>query len=321
MKAATARFPCVWCKIDILEPDGWNEEQPSRHSDDKPQDETGQPRKNLFPFIPRDRWRLDVLHLLLRCMDRFVHSAALLYLRIEGPTVSDRDKQLSLLNRELGPSLARAAGQQCIRFAPISNTSNLWSLTRVTGDGYRRILSNFKFQHILPSAPEAAARHQRTWDSFRDVYNNLNTTTPWAPTRFKNAVRGWFTETVDGYLEQAGEYNERYCTSSCFYFVLLPFTFLPPRVLCRARSNLRKMTVNQLRDELKKGGQSCKSLRTKKDFIQLLLRTRRTHLRRNDPLFLASFLLTPYFHCLLSHVHQFLEGGEIYSFSGTRHGT
>ena len=38
--------------------------------------------------------------------------------------------------------------------------------------------------------------------------------------------------------------------------------------------------------------------------------------KKNDPLFLASFLLTPYFHCLLCHVHEMLKVGDLFSFSG-----
>ena len=37
---------------------------------------------------------------------------------------------------------------------------------------------------------------------------------------------------------------------------------------------------------------------------------------RNKPLFLASYLLTPYFHCLLCHVPQMIKFKEIYSFTG-----
>ena len=71
-KGATGNFACIYCKANLSDPREWKKvhDLDERKEDDPPDADTGQPCKNLFPFIPRNRCRIDVLHLLLRCMDR-----------------------------------------------------------------------------------------------------------------------------------------------------------------------------------------------------------------------------------------------------------
>jgi hypothetical protein len=123
---------------------------------------------------------------------------------------------------------------------------NMWKLSRVTGDGCRHILRKFKFADHLPSeCSESAQEYQTMWDDFRDIYDNINTETPWTAQKTKDKILSWFSTTLDG--------------------------------LCDGKGKLPR----------------CK------------------------PLVTASYLLTPYFHCLSCHIAQMIKhSGEIYSFSG-----
>lgn len=71
-KGATSKCPCIYCKADLSNPSSWKETHNlhERSATDPPDPDKGQRCVNMFPFIPRDRCRIDVLHMLLRCMDR-----------------------------------------------------------------------------------------------------------------------------------------------------------------------------------------------------------------------------------------------------------
>ena len=334
-KGATGHHACIYCKADLSNPSEWKKvhDLDERKADDPPDADHGQPCKNLFPFIPRIRCRIDVLHLLLRCMDRyrtcpstsisrtrtrsaifisshpshsrptcltspwrhtlsaphvepqpvepqpaatpyqphlqnpklsnptshfyhysrFIHTTAVLYLRCWMPNIDKDEDKLKVLNKGLAKKFAAAAGQGSITFAEKTGSKTTWKLTRVNGNGYKKILENFKFAEALPKANnETAQLYQEMWDTFRDIYQHINTPEPWDSKRLSNTIRSWF--------------------ASC-------------------------LTISE----------------TETPFD---LDTKGVKVKKNDPLFLASYLLTPYFHCLLCHISQMIEEGEIFSFSG-----
>ena len=245
-KGATGTHPCIYCKANLRDPREWKRPRglSDRKAGDKPDPDLGQRCKNLFPFIPRDRCRIDVLHMLLRCMDRFIHTAAQLYLRAWAPQAGKDEDKLRVLNRGLAVDLSKVAGQN-VSFAEKTASTTTWKLTRVTGNGYKLILEKFKFAQSLPKDFENDVEvYQDVWDSFREIYNNINTPQPWTYERCRNTIRVWFSKCLD-----------KWCDTG---------------------------------DVVKK----------------------------NKPLFLASYLLTPYFHCLVAHVPAMIKQGEIYSFSG-----
>ena len=253
-KGATSKHPCIYCTADLAEPREWRRprELNERKATDPPDAELGQHCTNLFPFIPRERCRIDVLHMLLRCMDRFINYAALVYLRCWAPLLSKDEDKLKALNAGLGKAFAKSAGQGSVTFAEKSGSTNTWKLTRVNGNGYKKILENFKFADNLPAdkeSQETAVRHQDTWDTFNDIYTHVNTTEPWGYLELRDTIRMWFSRCVSKYFKD-----------------------------------------DNGKDKVK--------------------------LPKNKPLFLASYLLTPYFHCLLSHVPQMVKHKEIYSFTG-----
>jgi hypothetical protein len=256
-KGATSKHPCIYCRANLSDPKEWKNPRPldERKATDPPDVEFSQHCKNLFPYIPRDRCRIDVLHMLLRCMDRFIHYAALVYLRCWAPHLDkDEDKQKAL-TAGLGKAFAKAAGQGSITFAEKTGSTNTWKLTRVNGSGYKKILENFKFADSLPPENvDTAKMHQDTWDSFNDIYTHVNTTKPWGHERLRDTIRIWFSRCVGGSVDN-----------------------LPTNEATAHRG---------------------------------------ISLQKNKPLFLASYLLTPYFHCLLCHVPQMIAFREIYSFTG-----
>jgi hypothetical protein len=79
-KGATCKHPCIFCKACLSDPKEWKVSRAldERKADDKPDPNFSQHCVNLFPFIPRTRCRIDVLHMLLRCMDRFLTLSCLL---------------------------------------------------------------------------------------------------------------------------------------------------------------------------------------------------------------------------------------------------
>jgi len=247
-KGATCKFPCIFCKANLSDPREWKVPRPlDERSATGPADpDFSQHCVNLFPFIPRDRCRIDILHMLLRCMDRFIHYAAIVYLRSWVPQLDTDEDKLKALNAGLGKAFAAAAGQGSITFAEKSGSTKTWKLIRVNGNGYKRILENFRFADSLPKEhAETAKMHQDVWDSFNDIYTHVNTTKPWGWEQVRDTIRIWFSKCVGGYID----------------------------------SNSTKVL-------------------------------------KNKPLILASYLLTPYFHCLLCHVPQMVQYREIYSFTG-----
>ena len=246
-KGATSKHPCIFCKANLSDPREWKKPRPldERKATDLPDKEFSQHCTNLFKFIPRDRCRIDVLHMLLRCMDRFIHCAALVWLRCWAPHLDKDEDKLKALNAGLGKAFAKAAGQGSITFAEKSGSTKTWKLTRVGGSGYKRILENFCFADSLPANHgDTAKLHQDTWNSFNDIYTHVNTKEPWGHERLRDTLRLWFSTCVGGYCADAEV------------------------------------------------------------------------MERNKPLYLASYLLTPYFHCLLCHVPQMIKFKEIYSFTG-----
>ena len=268
LKCATANHACIYCRCNIHQRRDWlagaRGDREERKASDKPDGadgvQTGQARSNMFPFIDRDHCVLDVLHLLLRCMDRLVHVACTVVLNVLGVGVVDQTKQAALLNETLGPVMGKVMRKKKVTFNPPAGQTTLWTLNRVTGVGYRRLLHGFKFEKVMeaPSQKkrlsrankEFIKRYQDAWDGFAVIYQAINCEKPKArPTQ--GLITAWFKTFVDDYVEQAPVADEN------------------------------------------------------------------GKIAKNDPAFLASFLLTPYFHALLEHVCFFLKNGHnLRSFTG-----
>jgi len=136
---------------------------------------TGQHYKNLFQFIKREHCMLDTLHLLLRCVDRLVHTMVILYLDVACPTEKNPDKQLLFVNKHLAPYVAKITKKARASFQPPGERGSLWKLSHQSGTIYRLLLDQFKYADVLPHGSTAvAALHQATWDGFRDIYKCIN---------------------------------------------------------------------------------------------------------------------------------------------------
>jgi hypothetical protein len=97
----------------------------------------------------------------------------------------------------LGRALADAAGQNSITFAEKAGSTKTWKLTRVNGSGYKRILDKFNFADNLPEEyADTAVRYQDMWDTFRDIYTNINTEEPLEHVALRDKIRNWFSKTV-----------------------------------------------------------------------------------------------------------------------------
>ena len=164
---------------------------------------TGQHFKNLFEFIPRGQVVLDTLHLLLRCVDRLVHTLALLYLQVTAPSQSDPNKQLLAVNKGLAPYIAKITKKVRITFQPPGDRGSLWKLSRVSGTMYRVLLKEFKYAVALPDAPPAEmAQHQAAWDDFRDIFNTINSAAiVTSHYRIDAKITTWFKAFTNDYVE------------------------------------------------------------------------------------------------------------------------
>ena len=148
--AANSRFACLYCKCNLLERQDWAKVVTCREADDQIDPTKGQMKKNLFPYIPRDRVIIDLLHLLLRCMDRFVHVTAVLCLHLLAPLLATDEDQTSFLNKTLAPVMGQTMGKtkRC-SLVKGSTSSKLWQLTRVNETGYRNLLEKFKYTDVV----------------------------------------------------------------------------------------------------------------------------------------------------------------------------
>ena len=61
---------------------------------------------------------LDTLHLLLRCVDRLVHTMVILFLDIACPGEKDPDKQLLFVNKKLAPYIGKLTKKVRTSFQP-----------------------------------------------------------------------------------------------------------------------------------------------------------------------------------------------------------
>lgn len=113
--AANSKHACIFCDSDLTDAAVWCDIDafPKWKKGERPK---GQKRKNLFGFIPRTRYRIDVLHMLLRCVDRFIHTAALLVLRLCAPTLDTDNHKKEWLNKHLAPEFARLARKTNVQF-------------------------------------------------------------------------------------------------------------------------------------------------------------------------------------------------------------
>ena len=125
--------------------------------------ETGKHFTNLFDFIPMENWMLDTLHLLLRCVDRLVHTMVLLFLRLEVPMESDLIKQVNVVNKILAPYVGRLMRKRHTSFQPPDEHGSLWKISHVNSTGYRLLLKEFKYDAVLPGKGQSTLRYQEAW--------------------------------------------------------------------------------------------------------------------------------------------------------------
>ena len=218
---------------------------------------TGQHRKNLLPFIPRDRCILDTLHLLLRCVHRLIHGMAVYCLRVLGPNVDKESDQAEVLNKSLAKGFAEITKKNRTSLQPPNARGSLWKINRVNGSDYRLLLKKFNLARCLELGGastsarnnELTKRYQKAWDKFSEVFDIINAPKKQGVLRARNTINKWFKGNVNDCVER------------------------------------------------QEGGEP---------------------LQKNNPLFLASFLLTPYFHNLLNHIPDLLKHGEIHSFTGQK---
>ena len=291
LKQANSKHACIYCTADLTARGDWtkgvNRTNDVRHAKDPITKKTGQHFKNLFAFIPRTRCMIDTLHLLLRCVDRLVHTTALLWLDIFRPLVSKDDSKSSHLNCHLAPVVAKAMGKGRVSFsAPAGGSQgSVWTVSGVSGTAYRKLLKNFKFKDIIPSdhdltKPQAdlLERHQKMWDDFRKIFliiNSSNRELTKNTFHVRNSIKLWFKHNIEGQLRDTEEVVSMY--------------------------------LKRCPDPSPKAN--------KDDYLYTIIRNVFA-VKKNDPLVVASFLLTPYFHCLLKHVPDLLTTGDLRSFSG-----
>ena len=186
-------------------------------------------------------------------MDRLVHVACNVVLQVFAPNVTDEAKQKEFLDTYLGPVMAKAMHKGRVQFNPPAGSVTLWTLNRINGVGYRRLLDNFRFEDVrmrvktrlTQQQASFVTRYQGAWDGFRGIYKAINCKEP-NYFKTKNMFNAWFYRYVDDYIKQTAEG---------------PAQGDKPRPM-----------------------------------------------EEDKPAFLASFLLTPYFHCLLVHVAGMVKG-------------
>ena len=163
---------------------------------------TGQHYKNLFQFIKREHCMLDTLHLLLRCVDRLVHTMVILYLDVACPTEKNPDKQLLFVNKHLAQYVAKITKKARASFQPPGERGSLWKLSHQSGTIYRLLLDQFKYADVLPHGSDAvAALHQATWDGFRGIYKCINSPEKkLTTTRIQATIEKWFTSIASDYV-------------------------------------------------------------------------------------------------------------------------
>ena len=215
LKQANSDYACLYCKSTKAQRhnflQGFDETTHLRKSDDPvdPNQTTsgGQVMKNLFHFIPKERVILDTLHLLLRCTERLVHSAILLFLQLLGTNLDKDEKKLLLLNKTVAPIFARASGKGRVSFSPpTSGGKTMWTLTTANGTMYRKLLEKFKFMDVIKNAKQQLSdhnkalvdRYQACWDEFKDIYKNVNSAKPGMVRLTKGKITKWFTNYVAG---------------------------------------------------------------------------------------------------------------------------
>ena len=144
----------------------------------------------------------------MRCVDRFIHLAAILTLRVLGPDVHDESKQLNLLNRTLAPVMGKVTGKNRTAFVAPSSRSGLWKLNQINGAAYKKLLNGFKFKSVpgLVAADRDDIHHtyQSAWDEFAELYARINRNGAMKPSEqrsLKNAIEAWFFKHVNDYLQ------------------------------------------------------------------------------------------------------------------------
>jgi hypothetical protein len=265
LKQSTARRCCVYCTADLHERHDWLNSGGEPRSSDDPIDtkgtDTGQAYKNLFRFIPRARVMIDTLHLLLRCVDRLVHLAAILCINLLGSDLDNDKKKTALLNETLAPVLGKVMRRNRVQFTAPEGSKTLWSLSRVNGTGYRRLLhkkDGFKFKDVLGEVEvDYVQGYQTAWDGFEEIFSKINSRNPPKTVRVQNLIDTWFHDNVNDYLN------------------------------------------------------------SEESLVQPDDKTKPKRLGKNNPRWLASFLLTPYYHALNCHVAGLLKPGQdLRTFSG-----
>ena len=93
-------------------------------------------------------------------MDRFVHVACNVVLQVFAPDVTDEAKQKEYLDATLGPVMASAMRKGRVSFNPPAGPVTLWTLNRVNGVAFRRLLNDFKFEDVRVRAKRTLTTKQ-----------------------------------------------------------------------------------------------------------------------------------------------------------------
>jgi hypothetical protein len=316
MAGATGKFACIYCECNLANRHDWASTNPNlRKADDEIDPTTGQIAKNLWYFIPRDRCVLDTLHLLLRVVDRMVHIMCQHILRVLAPMEDKDDKKAIVLNQKLGPYISTLTKRQGTTFQPPGDRGSLWKLTHMNGTDYRRILNKFEYKEVIPDNTGALTqRHQKAWSGLATIYKHINARDASECDKrhaIKVEIAQWFSDNLNDFIKH-------------------PVAVPPHKPLV-----LKKMTVPELKAALEARDVTWKNNDKKAQLITKLKGVMafdpppnpldlpiaknldwKQHKNLAKPLISASFLLTPYFHCLKDHIHKLLANGDIRTFAG-----
>ena len=147
-----------------------------------------------------DHWMLYTLHLLLRCVDRLVHTMVLLFLRVTAPLEADPAKQVSHVNKKLAPYVGRLMRKGRTSFQPPGERGSLWKISHVNGTGYRLLLKNFKYETVMPGQGKSTGRYQTAWDGFRDIFDMINQPEKQSHYKARVVITDWFESVTSDYL-------------------------------------------------------------------------------------------------------------------------
>ena len=202
-------------------------------------------------------------------------------------------------------------------------------------------MNSFKYADILPNGPKATIdRHQEAWDGFRDIYKDINSPEKKMTTaRTKVKIEKWFTSVASDYITHLRQQPLQKAPAAT---VAAPGRDLgskaPADVNHEQAFNASKATVPQLKSWLDSHGLMPTDKTTRKKAAWRALVEAELSKRPaasvedqagsesdselddmdadNDPMYLASYIFTTYYHNLLEHICTMLSHGDLRCFAG-----